>query len=109
MYVSRQEPIVVLVPCVTVTHRNHSYRGVFFTRHHFRVTVLLDHLLDPIKCVDKDAHTHLSFNVVTAVYQHHPFPLRIYVLFYAFKNVILHKKNKERLRSCPRTKVSRET
>ena len=75
MSVSSQKPIVVSVPPVTVTHRNLSCFEVLFTLHHFQGTVLLDHLLDPIKCANKEAYTNLSFNVVIAVYQCQPFPL----------------------------------
>ena len=50
MSVSSQESVVVSAPPVTVTHRNLSCLEVLFTFHHFQVTVLLGHLLDPIKC-----------------------------------------------------------
>ena len=80
MSVSSQKPIVVSVPPVTVTHRNLSCFEVLFTLHHFQGTVLLDHLLDPIKCANKEAYTNLSFNVVIAVYPCHPFHLWICVI-----------------------------
>ena len=80
MSVSSQESVVVSAPPVTVTHRNLSCLEVLFTFHHFQVTVLLGHLLDPIKCANKEPYTNLSFNVVIAVYPCHPFRLWICVI-----------------------------
>ena len=71
---------MVLVPPVTVTHRNLICLEVLLTLRHFQVTVLLGHLLDPIKCANKEAYTNLSFNVVIAVYICHPFRLWICVI-----------------------------
>ena len=80
MSVSSQESKEILIPPVTVTHRRFICLEVLLTLNHFQVTVLLDHLLDPIKCANEEVYTNLSFNVVIAVYPCHPFHLWICVI-----------------------------